>query len=464
MASAATGSLVQRIELLLEGGSAVGLTDRQLLAHFTTKRDSAREAAFAGLVTRHGLMVLEVCRQLLGDLHHAEDAFQAVFLVLSRKAGSIRDPELLGNWLYGVALRTARKARVRLARQRKREEGDSMRRPGSNSSVPVEQMVQPAELPALDREQAEALHEEIGRLPGSFRLPVVLCYFEGLTLDEAARRLRWPVGTVRSRLARARDKLRRGLTRRGVVLPAAALAAALGPRSVSARTSFPLCDATTRAAIQFAVDQAARGAVPVSVAVLAQEVLRSMLIAKLKRAILTLLILGSIVTGAGYLAHALAAMKGEPGKSLTLAEQPARQDPAPQRMVVTGRVLDPDGKPLRGAAIDIVGRSRKPWIRASEEPSNHEILGQGESDADGRFRLEVLRMDSDHFFEVQALAIAPGYALGWAQLNADAEQPAADVCASPGASCPGQTGRYQRPACSTGRAGYRSSRTVFVRE
>ena len=147
-------------------------------------------------------MVLEVCRQLLGDLHHAEDAFQAVFLVLARKAGSIRDPELLGNWLYGVALRTARKAKVRLDRQRKHEEGDSMRRPGSGSSVPVEPMVQPAEQPALAREQAEALHEEIGRLPGSFRLPVVLCYFEGLTLDEAARRLRWPAGTVRSRLAR----------------------------------------------------------------------------------------------------------------------------------------------------------------------------------------------------------------------------------------------------------------------
>ena len=108
----------------------------------------------------------------------------------------------------------------------------------------------------MAREQAEALHDEIDRLPDAFRLPVVLCYFEGLTLDEAARRLEWPAGTLRSRLARARDKLRRGLTRRGVVLPAAALAAALDSRSASASVSSPLCDITTRAAIEFAAGQA----------------------------------------------------------------------------------------------------------------------------------------------------------------------------------------------------------------
>ncbi len=253
----------------------------------------------------------------------------------------------------------------------------------------------------------------------------MLCYFEGLTLDEAARRLRWPAGTVRSRMARARDKLRRGLTRRGVVLPAAALAAALVPRSASARISSHLCDATTRAAIQFAAGQTARGLVSASAAVLAQEVLQSMVINKLRLTVLTLLVLGTLATGAGYLAHARAAKKGEPRAAQV--ERPVQQNPVPQRMTVTGRVLDPDGKPVRGAAIDIVGRPRKPWVGASEESSDHEILGQGESDADGRFRLEVPRTSSDHFFEVQALAIAPGHALGWARLNADAEQPAADV-------------------------------------
>ena len=117
-------SVVRQIASLFDGGSVAGLTDRQLIERFTARRDAAGEAAFAALVSRHGPMVLEVCWQLLGDRHDAEDAFQAVFLVLARKARSIRDPELLGNWLYGVALRTARKARGQNTRRRRKEEGD----------------------------------------------------------------------------------------------------------------------------------------------------------------------------------------------------------------------------------------------------------------------------------------------------------------------------------------------------
>ena len=217
MARATSGAVVRQIESLFEGGSVAGLTDRLLLERFAARRDLAGEEAFAALVTRHGPMVLDTCRQILGDPHHAEDAFQAVFLVLARKARSIREPDLLSYWLHGVALRTARKAKVWLVRQRKNEEGGSMRRPGldSGSRMTLEPMAQPLEQLILAREQAEALHSEIDRLPRPFRLPVVLCYFEGLTLDEAARRLRWRPGTLRSRLARARDKLRRGLTRRG---------------------------------------------------------------------------------------------------------------------------------------------------------------------------------------------------------------------------------------------------------
>src|SRR5262245_12405338 len=235
MARVASGSVAREIESLFDGGSVAGMTDRQLLERFNARRDAAGEAAFAALVSRHGPMVLEICRQLLGDRHHAEDTFQAVFLVLARKARSIRDPDLLANWLYGVASRAARCAKLQLARRRKHEEGGSMRRPGPDSSVPV----RPAEQPAIDREQAAALHEEVDRLPRTFRLPIVLCYFEGLTLDQAARRLRWPGGTVRSRLARAREKLRRGLTRRGVALPSAAVAAVLSPRPAAASLSSP---------------------------------------------------------------------------------------------------------------------------------------------------------------------------------------------------------------------------------
>src|SRR5262249_12099560 len=196
---------------------------------FASGRDEGGEAAFAALVARHGPMVLGVCRQLLGDHQHAEDAFQAVFLVLARKAHSIREPELLGNWLYGVALRTARKARTRLARRRQTEERGAAGRPEARPAVQAEQVI--------NREQAEALHRGLDRLRGAFRTPVVLCYFEGLSPDEAAARLRWPSGTLRSRLVRARDKLRRGLARRSVVLSTTAMAAALAPRSASASVS-----------------------------------------------------------------------------------------------------------------------------------------------------------------------------------------------------------------------------------
>src|SRR3954452_20921233 len=270
MARLATGSVVRQLESLFEDGSAAGLSDRQLLERYIARRDPAGEAAFAALVARHGPMVLGACRQLLGDVQHAEDAFQAVFLVLARKARSIRDPDLLGNWLYGVAIRTARCAKHQIARRHKREEGDTMKGPGPGSSAPADQ-------PAIDREQAEAIHGEVDRLPRSFRLPVVLCYFEGLTLDEAARRLRCPAGTLRSRLARAREKLRIGLIRRGAALPAAALGAFLTPRSASASVSSLLCDTTARAATAFTAHQSATGgALSASAAAMAQEVIQTM--------------------------------------------------------------------------------------------------------------------------------------------------------------------------------------------
>ncbi len=118
----ASSAVIRQIESLLEGSSVAGLSDRQLLERFSAHRDAVSEAAFTALVTRHGPMVLDICRQIVGDRHLAEDAFQAVFHVLARKAKSIRNPELLSNWLHGVALRTARNAKIRLARQRKNEE------------------------------------------------------------------------------------------------------------------------------------------------------------------------------------------------------------------------------------------------------------------------------------------------------------------------------------------------------
>jgi RNA polymerase sigma factor (sigma-70 family) len=431
----ASGSVVQRIESLFEGASVAGLSDRQLLERFNGRRDATGEAAFAALVTRHGPMVLRVCRQLLGDVHHAEDAFQAVFLVLARKAGSIQDPDLLGNWLYGVALRTAKKAKVRLARRRKNEEGGSMRHPGLGSHTALERMVQPVGQPTLAREDVEALHDEIARLPGSFRVPVILCYFEGLTLDEAARQLRWPSGTVHSRLARARDKLRRGLTRRGVELPAAVLATALSPRSASAHISSSLCDATTKAAIQFAAGRAVRQVASASAATLAQEVIRSMFFTKLNFTVLTLIVLGSVATGLGYLTHS-GAMNDEPTQSPVQRQQPAakvhepdRTDPG--RMIVAGRVLDPLGKPVPNATTMVYAAIKHPGSGQIHETMSPTVIGQAQSDGAGRFQVDAPRTSSARHHHVGAVALAPGYGAGWVELDPGARTPVVDITLRP---------------------------------
>ena len=193
-------------------------------------------------------MVLSVCESLLGDAHDAEDAFQAAFLILAKKARSIRDPDLLGNWLYGVARRTAQKAKARRARWRVRAAREE-----AMCSIAVANGL--AEIESVRREETAMLHEEVDRLPESLRAPIVLCYLEGLTHGEAACRLRWPIGTVRSRMARARGLLRARLTRRGLAY-AAIVAAIESPRAVRAEVPQALAHATTRSAIELATGTA----------------------------------------------------------------------------------------------------------------------------------------------------------------------------------------------------------------
>jgi RNA polymerase sigma factor (sigma-70 family) len=347
MARSASTSLVRHFETLWGDGTVVGLTDRQLLERFNAGRDPAAEAAFAALVRRHGPMVLGLCRQVLRDPHHAEDAFQAVFLVLARRAPSIHKPDLLANWLYGVSLRTARHAKARLARGRTNEGVEGMTSPDWVSSGALELSVPSAEETMLAREQTEGLHREIERLPKSFRVAVVLRYFEGLSLDEIAGRMDWPVGTVRSRLARARDKLRLGLTRRGLALPAGALGWALSPRSASAFVPSPLCDTTTTGAIHFAAGHSSDGAVSTAALILAREVGRTMVLRRISLVALKLLLSGSLALCAGYVTRSLA-MTAAPRAARAFAQtrpqvaaKPANDTPAAGRMFVAGRVLDP---------------------------------------------------------------------------------------------------------------------------
>jgi RNA polymerase sigma factor (sigma-70 family) len=175
--------------------------DTQLLERYVAGRD---EAAFRALVVRHGPTVLKACRRILHDPHHVEDAFQAVFLVLVRKAPTIRDPEALGNWLYGVAYRIASRARRDALRRRKRE------RQGAEMN---------AASFALDRpwdDLGRVLREELDGLPTYYRAPLELCYLRGLGHEEAARELGWPLGTLKIRLVRGRRRLRERLDRRGL--------------------------------------------------------------------------------------------------------------------------------------------------------------------------------------------------------------------------------------------------------
>jgi RNA polymerase sigma factor (sigma-70 family) len=242
------------------------LTDRHLLERFVSAQD---QAAFAALVQRHGPMVLGVCRRLLHDAHEAEDAFQATFLVLVHKVRSISRPELLGPWLHGVAYRTA--ARARQAARRRARERETPAMPNGDPAVE-----------AMWGELRVLLDEELGRLAQKYRTPLVLFYLEGKTTEEVARQIGCPKGTVLSRLARGRDRLRDRLVRRGVALSVWTLVTVLAEKAAPVAVPAVVAEGTIKAAVLTAAGQAAAGAIPATVAALTEGVLRSMFLSKLK--------------------------------------------------------------------------------------------------------------------------------------------------------------------------------------
>ena len=209
-ASKTSAALAGQIQTLYRLGAAGSLSDRQLLARFLDRSDPDRsEAAFAELIERHGPMVLNVCERLLGDGQDAHDAFQATFLVLVRRGATIRKPESLASWLFGIATRVARQARREafLRRQRLERLADRCTDKYQFASSPPDLVAEPA---------WPALYEEMDRLPEAFRAPLILHYFEGLSTEAIAVKLGCRRGTVLSRLARARRTLKDRLERRGV--------------------------------------------------------------------------------------------------------------------------------------------------------------------------------------------------------------------------------------------------------
>jgi RNA polymerase sigma factor (sigma-70 family) len=308
------------------------LTDRQLLQRFTTRQD---ESAFEALLQRHGPLVWGVCYRVLRNTPDAEDAFQAAFLVLVQKAGSIRKQTSLASWLYGVAYRLTLKARERANRRALRE-----------SRAAALPRGEPA---AADPELRAVLDEELGRLPDKYRAPLVLCYYEGKTNEQAAQALGWPTGSISKRLARARALLRQRLASRGVTAPAALAGAALAGAGEAAP---PLGLLRLTSAAALAAVKGHGGTAPA--VALAQGVLREMSLARVKALAAASLLLGVLLTGL-TLAHAAWASRAPAADPPRQAE---REDGAPGPSAARPVLADRLGDPLPPGAIGRLGTTR----------------------------------------------------------------------------------------------------------
>jgi RNA polymerase sigma factor (sigma-70 family) len=276
MSSTQLGVLVQHLRKLAAAPSPGLAPDRQLLEGFLTRRD---EAAFAELVRRHGPMVLNVCQSVLHNRRDAEDVFQATFLVLARKAASIRHREAVGGWLCEVAYRLALKEQETIARRR-----------GQDPRTTEQTMPDPL-LDMTLRELHQVMLEELQRLPEKYRLPLVLCYLEGRTQAEAARQLGCVKDVFRGRLNRGRSQLRARLTRRGLALTAGLFASAL--------TTGPIPAALPAVQVETIAKAALKGGGLVSERVAALAAARSLFAGHGKIATALLLALGLVTAGAG---------------------------------------------------------------------------------------------------------------------------------------------------------------------
>jgi RNA polymerase sigma factor (sigma-70 family) len=364
MATKSLGVLIHHLHEAALLPDRVGLTDSQLLEYFLSRRD---EVAFEALVRRHGPMVFAVCRRVIGNLHDAEDAFQATFLVLARKAASVSPREAVGNWLYGVAYRTARRARAVSARRRAREKQ-------------VKDMPHPSTEPADPLQELESLLDpELSRLPYKYRLPLVLCELEGRPRKEVARQLKLPEGTLSSRLATGRKMLASRLARHGLATSGAMLAALLSQSAASASVPSSLVTSTAKAAGLFAAGQAAAAVASTEVAALAEEVLKTLLLIRLKIGAGLLLSLAALVIGAYGLTSP--SLQAEPAAVKGPLQAKTEGSPAAvEQGRIQGRFTGADtGKPIAGAKVRVLVQGVAGKVAVVE----------GLSDGDGRYAIKV---------------------------------------------------------------------------
>jgi RNA polymerase sigma factor (sigma-70 family) len=384
MSSTQLGVLMQHLRKLAAAPSG-GLTpDRQLLDDFLTHRD---EAAFAELVRRHGPMVLNVCRGVLHNRHDAEDVLQATFLVLARKAASIRHREAVGGWLCEVAYRLALKEQEAIARRRDRGE----RTPEPTMPDPLLDMTL--------RELHQVMMEELQRLPEKYRLPLVLCYLEGRTQAEAAQQLGWPKDVVRGRLNRGRSQLRARLTRRGLALTAGLFLSSLSSGSAPAALPAMRVEGIARAALKGGDLISGR------VAALAAGATRSLFAGHGKIATIVLLTLGLLTAGAGLWTQRQLAAQAPPAPIAQPSATPPipKANPAKPRpevaieeksdmLAVSGRVFDPDGQPFAGAEVTLWWQQDRGWFAYHDSAMHDAKPYRGAvSGADGCFHFTLAK-------------------------------------------------------------------------
>jgi RNA polymerase sigma factor (sigma-70 family) len=344
------------------------LTDGQLLDCFISRRD---EAAVAAIVRRHGPMVWGVCRRMLRDYHDAEDAFQATFLVLVRKATSIVRKEMVGSWLYGVAHQTARKARATTAKRQAREKH-------------VSELPEPAVMPEPGPRQdlGHLLDQELTRLPDKYRIAVILCDLQGKPRKQVAGQLKIPEGTLSSRLTTARTMLAKRLARHGLPVSAGALVVVMSHRAAAACVPASVVTSTIKTATIVAAGTPAAGVASINVAALTEGVLKSMLVAKLKLATVLLVAVSTIGLSTAVILYAAPASDQD---SATYHVATTTTDG--ERVVQHGKTLKTDaaGKskadaqksspsdPFRGKALDDDAEKRKTTEKPVEGPPNTKL-------------------------------------------------------------------------------------------
>jgi RNA polymerase sigma factor (sigma-70 family) len=319
MATSVLGGVLRHMRRATLARDGAGLTDGELLDTFIARRD---EAAFEALARRHGPMVLGVCRRVLLNEADAEDAFQAVFLILVQKAATVVPRSMVGNWLYGVAHNTALKAKAMNSKRRVKEQhaGERNHPKTSAATGPLQDL----------------LDEELSRLPDKYRVPVVLCDLEGKPLKEAARQLGWPQGTVASRLARARGLLAKRLAAHGLVFSGGALGVLLSDGAATAGLPAALLESTVSAAARVAAGGAAAGVVSARVAALIEGVTRTMALRKLNGTA-GLALLATVGLMAGLMLCRAQAQVGQAGSGGKLSGQRAKKA-APQDPGKAGRL------------------------------------------------------------------------------------------------------------------------------